>query len=306
MPMKRRSPSEITCILCGAKVPAGKVLEHKHEVHGEALHTPKTVYLSPSEPTPPRVTRDDEDDVVGWPGVAWEARRASVLDGTLTPSDPFLRPSSTAISQAALLDRAEWRCANPTQTVTGFSDWVYSLYRSGPRPESLKEGEEAELRISRRKRWARVLGPSEAGGWTLLHNGMNTGKSERPASFAIPSLTVRNRPIFGCPDLVYARGNQRIIVEIKWSMRVIPWNLWPNVWAQLWAYSRIPEFASANISVVGEVWGENHWHRLSWRGFSSDVYLRHSARRDPLAEKFDRYFSYLFSKYGGMVSPTAP
>jgi hypothetical protein len=63
---------------------------------------------------------------------------------------------------------------------------------------------------------------------------------------------------YGCaPDLVYRNRTtgELVIVERKASDKPIPVNGWPNLRAQLWAYSHIDNFKSApTISLIGEVW----------------------------------------------------
>ena len=71
------------------------------------------------------------------------------------------------------------------------------------------------------------------------------------------------------------------------------------MWAQLWAYSKIPMFADApRLSVVGEIWGQNvaNWSKPDLR---SPVYLRSSVKRDPKDVLFDRFFRGLFNVYSG-------
>jgi hypothetical protein len=83
--------------------------------------------------------------------------------------------------------------------------------------------------------------------------------------YLISSLEIDGRPLRASPDMVFqevlpAGGDtdkhaRIIIVEIKCTNAEVPPRLWPNVRAQLWAYSKIDEFSDASeIILVGEVW----------------------------------------------------
>lgn len=53
------------------------------------------------------------------------------------------------------------------------------------------------------------------------------------------------------------------MVEIKISEAPIPDGGWPNLRAQLWAYSKIDKWAqSSDILLVGEIWGSTEGLRL--------------------------------------------
>lgn len=139
----------------------------------------------------------------------------------------------------------------------------------------------------------------------LLHCGIGEPQNEsgHPV-FTIPASTIDGVPLRGCPDLAFRDDVSNVIalLEVKFTLRIVPRNLWPNVWAQLWAYSKIPQFAaSQSITAVGEVWGDNlgSWSRDN---LASAFYLRHCVRRDPRAPAYDGFFRELFQLYGGAIA----
>lgn len=160
---------------------------------------------------------------------------------------------------------------NPT--VSHFTSWGYSLCGVERKQSNLLRGLAAEAAIFKE----RVPRPSH-GNWELIHNGMSLARRQEPSQrdahdpvtaapgFQISSLSILGRPLRANPDLVFRErrldgsttpsGRERIvIVEIKGSTAPIPPDLWPNTRAQLWAYSKIDDFANAReIILVGEVW----------------------------------------------------
>jgi len=149
-------------------------------------------------------------------------------------------------------------------------------------------------------------------GWSLVHNGLKCKiqPTDSFRHFDIPGLVVNGQCLRACPDLIYRNSSSGavIIVEIKFSYAAIPENLWPDIWAQLWAYSYIPEFQSArSVALVGEVWADNfygHSRLLSEDdydaiGLFDDVYLRKVVVRDPRRAAFDRFYNELFKIYSG-------
>lgn len=196
------------------------------------------------------------------------------------------------------------RPRDPEPTASGFSQWLYSLYsKAYGNDEDRARGEIVEERIlaERSKAFSatdyqtmRKIFP----GWRLKHNGMNTGKGETPRFFEIEELSVGGRALRVLPDLIFENTNTgaRIIVEVKHTYMTIPTNLWPNIWGQLWCYSKMPDIRNASdVTVVGEVWGDKTYHRRGDR----HVYLRASVRRNPRAPAFDRFFRTLFDIYRG-------
>lgn len=218
----------------------------------------------------------------------------------------------TLVPSAFLLRAASMPPQKPEPTVSGFAKWIYSLYSDTLGTiEDREEGKEAETEIWRRRRQAlnctngrflRQWHPS----WRLVHNGLHFGKRNNEDFFELTHLPVDGKPLRASPDLMYRNdeNSEVVIVEIKFTRMAIPKNLWPNVWAQLWCYSQIEAIAIArNITVVGEIWGEMY-SRGYGRGRnrvdgSRLICLRSSVKRDPRAERFDRFFRQLFEIYSG-------
>jgi hypothetical protein len=242
-----------------------------------------------------------------WHKVRWatiESEQASVTDPWQHASEkPFhLSPSEL------LLRAANNPPLKPGNTVSAFTGWLYSLY-TGPRdPSSLMKGQEAErdIAMTRSKiishpKFARINSKA----WSLVHSGLHddTENGKSIVVFEVPALQIGGEPLRACPDLVFKKksDDQVLIVEIKFSTREVPTNLWPNVWGQLWAYSKIPHYAAApRINLIGEVWGENDgWQYIET--LHSLVYLRRSVRRDPRTPAFERFFRRLFELYGGSL-----
>lgn len=160
-----------------------------------------------------------------------------------------------------LLMRAQHRPANNQYgTVSNFTEWIYGLYGLRKKHDALRRGIEAEALIDK----ARIASPKNAD-WELVHCGINVPTLSRKfprIEYTVTPLSIRGCPLRANPDYVFrakranASGDLYVIVEVKHTAAPIPPNLWPNVRAQLWAYSEIDQFASAaEVYLVGEVWG---------------------------------------------------
>jgi len=196
------------------------------------------------------------------------------------------------------------RPVDPQPTVSGFSQWLYSLYaKSYGSDENREEGKEAEQEILDARNLAYGSIDSECvrrefPDWVLVHNGLHVPNGSFSGYFEIADLSVAGQPLRASPDLVFRHActGEVIVVEIKHSHMAIPENLWPNIWGQLWCYAQIGLMRDApNVTVVGEVWGDG-WKKHSGRL----VCLRASVRRDPRAPAYDQFFRRLFDIYRGV------
>lgn len=168
--------------------------------------------------------------------------------------------------------------------VTDFSKWVMFLYLGSPNPSSLKRGKHVERSV------ARLAKPSENTDWTLKYRDP---LEPAPQPLKISNLTLNGQPLWGVPDLVYQHktSGECLIIERKASDKPIPRNGWPNLKAQLWAYSHIDVFKDApTITLVGEIW---------------DIVEGQPTRRAVLRwsqtdKKFNDENLELFSLYGGV------
>ena len=217
----------------------------------------------------------------------------------LVPSE-FLRRAAARVPQ------------KPEPTVSGFSQWIYSLYSNNfGNDEDRADGKEAEGEIWRRRREALSCTDSNFlrtthSPWKLIYNGLHLDGSSSADFLELPNLRVNGKALRGSPDLMYFNyaTSEAIVVEIKYTRLAIPQNLWPNVWAQLWCYAQIDTVASAKkLTVVGEVWGEMFSPGYGRGGHRVDgkklFCLRASVRRDPRAVPYDRFFRQLFQMYAG-------
>lgn len=172
-------------------------------------------------------------------------------------------------------------------TVTAFSGWIFSLYRPILNKKSLDDGRRIERAIARR--FAPV--PTKAG-WELVFEDPLT---EKPEVKKISALQINESPIWGVPDLVFREKatGKIVIIERKASNREIPSDGWPNLRAQLWAYSQIDEWRNAPaITLVGEIWG-----------FTSDqILLRGTLRWKACDDVLRRQNTELFTLFGGTVA----
>lgn len=210
-------------------------------------------------------------------------------------------------SRTAFIKLAERRLPenNEYNNVSSFADWIYSIYRKRENEPSLRElGVKMERVIFDRR--PSVMQRTDfctppARDWEIIHNGLHMdGETISSNSFKIPALSVNNRPMGACPDLILAnkKTNQAIIVEIKFSRSYVPSNLWPNLWGQLWAYSKIPMLEGFDeVIIAGEVWGNNQPERFHKMSQYDPIYLRAVARKNPKEHRFDLFFRMLFDIY---------
>lgn len=200
----------------------------------------------------------------------------------------------------------------PQATASAFSQWIYSLYGKAHGDEEDRErGKEMEAEIYSRRRQAycsvsNAYLQSVNSDWRLVHNGLHVQGRIRSSCFHIRQLAVGGCSLKASPDLMYQdrRTSEVVIVEIKYSQLPITANLWPNVWGQLWCYSKVePALRARKVTVIGEVWG--HWwlprrRRRRWYDPGQPIVcLRASVRRDPRASAYDRFFRKLFDIYRG-------
>ena len=165
--------------------------------------------------------------------------------------------------------------------VTDFTDWVYRLYIPVKDHASLARGRRLEREIARR----RIPVPKHSK-WKLLHSGIAANEA---TVFEIPALMIDGVPMRGSPDLVFReKGSGRVlIIEIKVTEADAPSDGWPNLRAQLWAYSQIEKWKDApEILLAGEIWG-----------FASGLCLRKVIRWRRGEARWERENKELFETY---------
>lgn len=205
-----------------------------------------------------------------------------------------------------LIERATKRLPSGNRnTVTGFTDWIYGLYGIQRKTQAMMKGIAAEALIH----GARIP-KLENSGWDLIHCGLalpNEPVSKLPRKdFFVSSLAVDGQPLRASPDYVFrersttqhstARGTERIvIVEIKNTAVPVPVDLWPNVRAQLWAYSKIDDFIHASqVILVGEIWGKGGTPGLR----RSVTWLRDDSMLEDECSQLFRVYLSLLSQVG--------
>lgn len=137
----------------------------------------------------------------------------------------------------------------PHNTVSSFSSWIHHLYARVTREQLYegKLGEEAyamSIDAARRhsvNRW-------RPRAWKEVYCGI--GEKSKEQSFQISSLTLNGQPFFGSPDFVFrnAKTDEILILEVKTlsDYRRVDPRGWPDLRAQLWAYSFIDDFQDAS------------------------------------------------------------
>jgi len=195
-------------------------------------------------------------------------------------------------------------------TPSAFSDWV--LRQNNPkkwderssadyqRQERLRLGVLAHRDIDRlflMHTWTQdFLGPQRAEGWELF---FADNKETPDRIFTASRLRVDGQPLACIPDVVLVRENRKevIIIERKTTFVPeihIPAGGWPNVQVQLWCYSWIDEFLSAEwVALVGQM-----WTRL--RGDTLSLCRRHPAWERGM-QTHEADCEQWFRLYGGSV-----
>lgn len=202
-------------------------------------------------------------------------RWRALLEGDPAP------PQYKIATHRALISNGRYYALHPRSsdgervpTASGFVDWVRRLYIREVDPSALQAGIEGEIAAVDAFNWieqTRLNLPRwEYQSWKLIHDGIR-----RPfrKAYEIPSLTVGEKILVGVPDLVFRERNtgKILIVEIKVSNARLQDDGWPNLRAQLWAYSRIGKWASApEVLLAGEMWRPNpenpvRRHTYLWR-----------------------------------------
>lgn len=164
---------------------------------------------------------------------------------------------------------------NPGHTVTSFTKWIMSLYLDAPNPRQLRRGKIVERSI------AKLARPSQNPNWEIIYCDP---LEKKPTPLKISSLAVNDSALWGAPDVVYKSKaqSQIIIVERKATDYPIPSDGWPNLRAQLWAYSKIDEFQQyRKITLIGEVWGSEGGKLrrrkvLRWNGDDTELNTQNS------------------------------
>ena len=228
-----------------------------------------------------------------------EQRWNALLQGQGLSTPPYKWHGHTLIQRTELLEELGYEPAvrlskeKRSRTVSGFADWVLRLYISERDPIALQRGIVGERAVVDHKalmRRAKLEIPRwEFGGWKLEHDGI---RGHFDGALAISTLRIGGEGLLGVPDLVFRerRTNRIAIVELKVSPAQLPSDGWPNLRAQLWAYSRIDRWMDApEVILAGEVWSPATSalvRRATYRWVKGDTALEEEC-------------AALFAKYGG-------
>jgi hypothetical protein len=172
--------------------------------------------------------------------------------------------------------------------VTDFTGWIFSLYLGRQNEETLAEGKDVERSIA--KRFGRVPQHKE---WELIYEDP---LDEKPKALPISRLKTTTGHLWGAPDLVFRNieTSEVLIIERKASNRDIPSDGWPNLRAQLWAYSLSDEWLDApKVTLVGEVWG--------YSDLRPAPYLRSTLRWSRQDAELGAQNKELFKLYSGVA-----
>lgn len=143
---------------------------------------------------------------------------------------------------------------NVEATVASLTDWIYRLYVEKPEIEKLRLLQRLERQVVAK----RIPVPAHSR-WKCIHNGTDEGNGK---VLPISVLRVRGEAMRGKPDLVFREKESGclLIVEIKISDAYVPSDGWPNLRAQLWAYSKIDHDYwrdAPEIFLAGEIWARS-------------------------------------------------
>jgi hypothetical protein len=137
-----------------------------------------------------------------------------------------------------------------TPTVSAFANWIFRIYFPEVDTQRLARGRAVEAEVARRH-----IPIPKHGTWRLIYDGRGDNDVE---PYKISSLAILGQPLSAKPDLIFRNkdSNDILIVELKATGASIPKDGWPNLRAQLWAYSKIDDFLDApSIILASEIWG---------------------------------------------------
>ena len=150
--------------------------------------------------------------------------------------------------------------------VTSVCDAIYSLYTKKPISVQLEAGKKAEPLMQSHKlnyRPGKHFYNSDITDWELEYYSKKPGV----ASLSISRISFKGKHLLAQPDIVFSHRTEPrvLIVERKLTSAYVPCLGWPNLRAQLWAYSQCDQFEGRQVTCVGEVWtSEKLNNRLSY------------------------------------------
>ena len=215
-------------------------------------------------------------------------RWASYLSEAPSLNKPY-KPEHLSLLLAAKISHPKYA----GNYVTDFSGWVYSLCHLNFFIDNREKGKSGEKEVQRKFKehlqYKKSLDKPMHSDWELDYFDDLQGNTP---PLCISSLTVKGDCLYGKPDYVFKHKSTGdiIIVDIKISDKEIPSDGWPNLRAQLWAYSKIDRYINApKVTLVGEVWDGKPPKR------------RGAVRWSAFDEKFNKENKELFDLYASLA-----
>lgn len=188
------------------------------------------------------------------------------------------------------LERSQSRpCSRVKYSISSFSSWVHWLYAKRRDPYALQEGIEGELKIQGIPR------PVDISGWRIIFSDFGDQRGSKDP-IRSKQLSINGHPLFGRPDFILRKIHSKtefLIIEVKTtSLDWVPVQGWPDVRAQLWAYSTLDIFPdNANITLAARFWNKASPPRI--------VAQRRWDSKDPVLNDYNQK---LFENYRNAVN----
>lgn len=139
--------------------------------------------------------------------------------------------------------------------------------------------------------------------WKIMYRGAASDSDKQILECRF--LTKENKPLRGCPDLVIESIDEKSIIIVEQKLKTdyldfpkIPDHTWPNVRAQLWAYSWITDWdhlPDNNVIMIAEYF---------WRpnpNAGDPVYLGCRGVWKRSDQEFNRESMDYFERFGGKI-----
>jgi hypothetical protein len=189
-------------------------------------------------------------------------RNHAYMDQSQNPGSPFRIESSELLTASGKI-----RAGRDKSYVTTFSDWVFSTYSvtnlSADELE-FRAKEEVTIDKDRLLDWKRsqeeqldkhrgsYIEEVANDGWSVIYKHFGSHEAD---ALRISALKLNNGScMYGKPDIVLHHKKTRkfLLVEVKSTRMIyVPSDGWPNLRAQLWAYSKADIFEEASDVILG-------------------------------------------------------
>lgn len=209
-------------------------------------------------------------------------------------------------------------------TVSAFSNWIfhetvgYRLDATSVTEEEQRrrrqEGQFAHRELEIALQWMRqnTAAKFEIRDWKLVHAD-DHAEGPQKRVFQSSRLQVDGKPLTGTPDVVLQNcaTDEYLIIERKFTRippDLVPDSGWPNLRAQLWAYSWMDDWCHArDVCLIGQIWclpprvfPEGRRRRAAR---TLDLHVNVCPRWRRSTKGFDEPWSEFFQIYGGTIVP---